>query len=99
MLAGAGWEGTAVLHYGSYIKFGCLHFVFSIAECNTLKKRKQSKRREKETSVNITKTTIFITQGSRSTNPLWLSSELFKVDWWKWCWLGRQCRVASWELH
>lgn len=31
--SGAGWEGTAVLHHGSYVKFGCLHFIFSIVEC------------------------------------------------------------------
>ena len=31
--SGAGWEGTAVLHHGSYVKFGCMHFVFSIVEC------------------------------------------------------------------
>ncbi|KAL0973323.1 hypothetical protein UPYG_G00201940 [Umbra pygmaea] len=30
--SGAGWEGTALLHHGSYIKLGCLQFVFSIAE-------------------------------------------------------------------
>ncbi|XP_061682589.1 PHD finger protein 12 [Syngnathoides biaculeatus] len=30
--SGAGWEGTAMLHHGSYIKLGCLQFVFSIAE-------------------------------------------------------------------
>ena len=29
---GAGWEGTALLHHGSYIKMGCLQFVFSITE-------------------------------------------------------------------
>ncbi|XP_077995595.1 PHD finger protein 12-like [Glandiceps talaboti] len=29
---GAGWEGTALLHHGSYIKVGCLQFVFSITE-------------------------------------------------------------------
>ncbi|XP_065663634.1 PHD finger protein 12 isoform X2 [Hydra vulgaris] len=34
--SGAGWEGTAVLHHGSYVKLGCLHFVFSIVECNNL---------------------------------------------------------------
>ena len=33
--SGAGWEGTAVLHHGSYVKFGCLHFVFSIVDCAT----------------------------------------------------------------
>ncbi|XP_043910367.1 PHD finger protein 12 isoform X2 [Protopterus annectens] len=30
--SGAGWEGTALLHHGSYIKVGCLQFVFSITE-------------------------------------------------------------------
>lgn len=29
---GAGWEGTALLHHGSYIKLGCLQFVFSIVD-------------------------------------------------------------------
>ncbi|XP_035211404.1 PHD finger protein 12-like [Stegodyphus dumicola] len=29
---GAGWEGTALLHHGSYIKCGCLQFVFSVTE-------------------------------------------------------------------
>jgi len=28
--SGAGWEGTALLHHGSYIKLGCQQFVFSI---------------------------------------------------------------------
>lgn len=30
--SGAGWEGTALLHHGSYIKLGCLQFVFSIVD-------------------------------------------------------------------
>ncbi|KAM9453007.1 PHD finger protein 12-like isoform 3-T3 [Salvelinus alpinus] len=30
--SGAGWEGTALLHHGSYIKLGCMQFVFSIVE-------------------------------------------------------------------
>ncbi|KAJ8312009.1 hypothetical protein KUTeg_009382 [Tegillarca granosa] len=30
--SGAGWEGTALLHHGSYIKVGCLQFVFSIVD-------------------------------------------------------------------
>lgn len=29
---GAGWEGTALLNHGSYIKLGCLQFVFSIVD-------------------------------------------------------------------
>nr|XP_054749312.1 PHD finger protein 12-like [Lytechinus pictus] len=28
----AGWEGSALLHHGSFIKIGCLSFVFSITE-------------------------------------------------------------------
>lgn len=28
--SGAGWEGTATLHHGSYVKIGCLQFVFSV---------------------------------------------------------------------
>ncbi|KAF6040953.1 hypothetical protein EB796_000739 [Bugula neritina] len=31
---GAGWEGTATLHHGAHIKFGCLQFVFSIVDSN-----------------------------------------------------------------
>ena len=30
--SGAGWEGTAILHHGSYIRVGCLQFVFSIVD-------------------------------------------------------------------
>ncbi|KAJ7995867.1 hypothetical protein DPEC_G00231170 [Dallia pectoralis] len=30
--SGAGWEGTALLHHGSFIKLGCMQFVFSITE-------------------------------------------------------------------
>ena len=40
--SGAGWEGTAVLHHGSFIKFGCLHFVFSIVESATTYKKPKS---------------------------------------------------------
>ncbi|RVE64470.1 hypothetical protein OJAV_G00126220 [Oryzias javanicus] len=41
--SGAGWEGTALLHHGSYIKLGCLQFVFSIAEfASKLLKEEQS---------------------------------------------------------
>lgn len=29
---GAGWEGSALLHHGCHIKFGCQHYVFSIHE-------------------------------------------------------------------
>lgn len=30
--SGAGWEGTALLNHGSYIKLGCMQFIFSILE-------------------------------------------------------------------
>lgn len=30
--SGAGWEGTALLHHGSYIKVGCIQLVFSITD-------------------------------------------------------------------
>ena len=43
--SGAGWEGTALLHHGSYIKVGCLQFVFSIVDHATslsnLERRKE----------------------------------------------------------
>ncbi|XP_045584379.1 PHD finger protein 12 [Procambarus clarkii] len=32
ILGCGGWEGGAVLHHGSHLKFGCLQFVFSIVE-------------------------------------------------------------------
>ncbi|KAK3913509.1 PHD finger protein 12 [Frankliniella fusca] len=28
--SGAGWEGTALLNHGSFIKFGCIQFTFSV---------------------------------------------------------------------
>ncbi|XP_017781995.1 PREDICTED: PHD finger protein 12 [Nicrophorus vespilloides] len=32
----AGWEGSALLHHGSLLRFGCVSFVFSIVDCATL---------------------------------------------------------------
>ncbi|KAJ8043273.1 PHD finger protein 12 [Holothuria leucospilota] len=32
----AGWEGTALLHHGSVIEFGCLQFVFSVTDATLL---------------------------------------------------------------
>ncbi|PRD30792.1 UNVERIFIED_CONTAM: PHD finger protein 12 [Trichonephila clavipes] len=32
LVENTGWEGTALLHHGSYIQCGCLQFVFSITE-------------------------------------------------------------------
>lgn len=47
---GAGWEGTALLHHGSYIKTGCLQFVFSIVDHATIDSSHFVKR---ENSSNI----------------------------------------------
>ncbi|KAJ8266381.1 hypothetical protein GJAV_G00129800 [Gymnothorax javanicus] len=42
--SGAGWEGTAMLHHGSYIKLGCLQFVFSITEFASKQPREEDLR-------------------------------------------------------
>ncbi|XP_070290309.1 PHD finger protein 12 isoform X2 [Salvelinus sp. IW2-2015] len=48
--SGAGWEGTALLHHGSYIKLGCMQFVFSIVEFAS----KQSKEEGNTGTANTT---------------------------------------------
>uniref|UniRef100_A0A665WQP2 PHD finger protein 12 n=1 Tax=Echeneis naucrates TaxID=173247 RepID=A0A665WQP2_ECHNA len=50
--SGAGWEGTALLHHGSYIKLGCLQFVFSITEFAS----KQPKEEQTATPATDTET-------------------------------------------
>ncbi|CDS40316.1 phd finger protein 12 [Echinococcus multilocularis] len=30
---GAGWEGSAILHHGSVLQFGCYSFTFSLVDC------------------------------------------------------------------
>lgn len=40
--SGAGWEGTALLHHGSYIKFGCLQFIFSVTDYSTKPHKKHT---------------------------------------------------------
>ncbi|XP_068126237.1 PHD finger protein 12 isoform X1 [Hyperolius riggenbachi] len=40
--SGAGWEGTALLHHGSYIKLGCIQFLFSITEFATRQPKGES---------------------------------------------------------
>uniref|UniRef100_A0AAQ4RTI9 PHD finger protein 12 n=1 Tax=Gasterosteus aculeatus aculeatus TaxID=481459 RepID=A0AAQ4RTI9_GASAC len=59
--SGAGWEGTALLHHGSYIKLGCLQFVFSITEFAS----KQPK--EEQTTVLAVSTTTTTTTSSSSS--------------------------------
>uniref|UniRef100_A0A1A7W9T5 PHD finger protein 12 n=1 Tax=Iconisemion striatum TaxID=60296 RepID=A0A1A7W9T5_9TELE len=41
--SGAGWEGTSLLHHGSYIKLGCLQFVFSITEFASEQPKEENK--------------------------------------------------------
>ena len=50
--SGAGWEGTALLHHGSYIKVGCLQFVFSIVDHAPEKLRKGNFNSISSTSLN-----------------------------------------------
>ncbi|TMS07123.1 PHD finger protein 12 [Larimichthys crocea] len=60
--SGAGWEGTALLHHGSYIKLGCLQFVFSITEFAS----KQPK--EEQTATPATSCTGVTTSSSSSSS-------------------------------
>lgn len=43
---GAGWEGSAGVNHGTYIKFGCLQFVFSVVEQSHEGKSSESIRPE-----------------------------------------------------
>ncbi|XP_029302198.1 PHD finger protein 12 isoform X2 [Cottoperca gobio] len=61
--SGAGWEGTALLHHGSYIKLGCLQFVFSITEFAS----KQPK--EEQTTTPATSCTSSNNNTTTSTAP------------------------------
>ncbi|KAG7478763.1 PHD finger protein 12 [Solea senegalensis] len=67
--SGAGWEGTALLHHGSYIKLGCLQFVFSITEFAS----KQPKEEQAATSAagctGTGSTTSSSNAASATTNP------------------------------
>lgn len=40
--SGAGWEGTALLNHGSFIKFGCIQFTFSVLNFVSPPRREQS---------------------------------------------------------
>ncbi|XP_037313950.2 PHD finger protein 12 isoform X2 [Pungitius pungitius] len=61
--SGAGWEGTALLHHGSYIKLGCLQFVFSITEFAS----KQPKE-EQTTAPTVSTTTTSNSSSSSSSS-------------------------------
>ncbi|KAK7882710.1 hypothetical protein WMY93_028884 [Mugilogobius chulae] len=50
---GAGWEGTALLHHGSYVKLGCLQFVFSVTEFAS-KAPKEEEQQQQQQGVSMT---------------------------------------------
>ncbi|XP_060902069.1 PHD finger protein 12 isoform X1 [Labrus mixtus] len=62
--SGAGWEGTALLHHGSYIKLGCLQFVFSITEYAS----KQPKEEQNATPAATFTSTTYITNATSSSS-------------------------------
>uniref|UniRef100_A0A4W6CDS9 PHD finger protein 12 n=1 Tax=Lates calcarifer TaxID=8187 RepID=A0A4W6CDS9_LATCA len=74
--SGAGWEGTALLHHGSYIKLGCLQFVFSITEFAGKQPKEEptatsaTSCASTTTSSNAASTTTNTTPNSTSTPPL-----------------------------
>uniref|UniRef100_A0A671WY66 PHD finger protein 12 n=1 Tax=Sparus aurata TaxID=8175 RepID=A0A671WY66_SPAAU len=70
--SGAGWEGTALLHHGSYIKLGCLQFVFSITEFAS----KQPKEEQNATPyIGCVWCNIILSVSPFSTNLLFSSIE------------------------
>lgn len=50
--SGAGWEGTATLHHGSYIKVGCLQFIFSIVNHATKLEAKKTVTEKIDSSIS-----------------------------------------------
>ncbi|KAG7235003.1 hypothetical protein INR49_003202 [Caranx melampygus] len=74
--SGAGWEGTALLHHGSYIKLGCLQFVFSITEFASKQPKEEQSASPATASCASTNaaaaaaaTTTSSTAASTTTNP------------------------------
>ncbi|XP_033953729.1 PHD finger protein 12 [Pseudochaenichthys georgianus] len=63
--SGAGWEGTALLHHGSYIKLGCLQFLFSITEFAS----KQPKEEQTPPVASFTSSSSTITPTTTFTPP------------------------------
>ncbi|XP_014052184.1 PHD finger protein 12 [Salmo salar] len=59
--SGAGWEGTALLHHGSFVKLGCMQFVFSITEFAC--------KQPKEETLNNPTTTTATPQCQEGTEP------------------------------
>ncbi|XP_055081917.1 PHD finger protein 12 isoform X1 [Periophthalmus magnuspinnatus] len=65
---GAGWEGTALLHHGSYVKLGCLQFVFSVTEFAT------KTPKEEQTSAPAAQTVLVAAPVSSPAPPAAVSS-------------------------
>ncbi|CAN9511209.1 unnamed protein product [Ophioblennius macclurei] len=73
--SGAGWEGTALLHHGSYIKLGCLQFVFSITEfASKQPKEEQVSTRITTASCTNTSSSVASTASSAPRSPPPLST-------------------------
>ncbi|XP_026227189.1 PHD finger protein 12 [Anabas testudineus] len=68
--SGAGWEGTALLHHGSYIKLGCLQFVFSITEFAS-KQPKEEQTAAPATSCMSTCSSYSAASTNTSTTPIY----------------------------
>ncbi|XP_035638579.1 PHD finger protein 12-like [Oncorhynchus keta] len=60
--SGAGWEGTALLHHGSFVKLGCMQFVFSITEF-------ACKQPKEETLTTPNTTSTATSQSQEGTEP------------------------------
>lgn len=65
--SGAGWEGTALLHHGSYIKLGCLQFVFSITEFASKQPKEEQVALAPSSSAASTNTVVSISTTPPST--------------------------------
>ncbi|CAJ1065940.1 PHD finger protein 12 isoform X1 [Xyrichtys novacula] len=65
--SGAGWEGTALLHHGSYIKLGCLQFVFSITEFATKQPKEEQSTTPAASCISASNTNSTTSSSSSST--------------------------------
>lgn len=67
--SGAGWEGTALLHHGSYIKLGCLQFVFSITEFASKQPKEEQTTVLAVSTTTTTSSSSSVASNTTSTTP------------------------------
>ncbi|KAM3615973.1 uncharacterized protein V6R79_010454 [Siganus canaliculatus] len=67
--SGAGWEGTALLHHGSYIKLGCLQFVFSVTEFASKQPKEEQPVTLATSCTGTTATSSNVASTTTSTTP------------------------------